>query len=159
MRSTASKQRCIVGSLLSIIFFLHGCTSTSPRYPEDHARLERIVEAVNKLREAYVTRDAQAFDALLLPLDSVRAWAKTVHKDFEVYSDIALEMTIERIEIHDDLIMTFVVWHGQWKPATSQRSVRARGHGILYWSGSRVILLHGVEGDLPFGMADREGLA
>ena len=151
--------KCVVWLLLTYLLWLQGCASTSPRHPEDHARLERIVEAVKMLKEAYVNRDAQALNALLLPLDSLKAWEQKVHKDFEGYSEISLDLTIERIELKGDLILTFVVWHGLWKRASTETIAHARGHGILYWSGTRVILLNGVEGDLPFGMADRETLS
>ncbi|RMH37177.1 MAG: hypothetical protein D6690_03740 [Nitrospirae bacterium] len=146
-----------VGLAILTVWGILGCTSTPPRYSEDYARLERIVDAVKHLRDAYVNRDVHAIDELLLPLDSLNIWAQDVRKDFEVYSDIALDLWIERIEIKDDLILTFVVWHGTWRRASTDSVVRARGHGILYWSGSRVILLSGTDGDLPFGMAVRTG--
>lgn len=134
-----------------------GCTSTPSKSSEEYARLERVVDAVKQLRDAYVNRDGHAIEDLLLPLDSLSVWAQEVRKDFEVYSDVDLELRIERIEIKGDLILTFVVWHGEWRRASTDSVIRARGHGILYWSGSRVILLSGVDGDLPFGMAARAG--
>ena len=36
--------------------FLTGCSSTPPRYPESHARFERIATAVQALQQAYKNR-------------------------------------------------------------------------------------------------------
>ncbi|GJL66664.1 MAG: hypothetical protein NPIRA05_16350 [Nitrospirales bacterium] len=138
---------------------LASCSSTPPRYPESHARFERIVEAVSKLQQAYVSRDQEATKDLLLPLESLNTWEQGIQRDFQAYSDIALDLSIDRMIIDGDLISTHISWLGEWKETPEAQAIKARGHGTLHWSGNHVILLTGVEGDLPFGMADRQALS
>ena len=139
--------------------FLTSCSTDPPRYPESHARFERIVEAVNKLQRAYIAHDLQTTKDLLLPLETLVEWEQGVQKDFQIYTDIALDLSIDRIAINGDLISVQVSWLGEWKESPEKQSVKARGHGTLHWSGTHVILLTGVEGDLPFGMADRQAMS
>ena len=145
--------------VLCLTGFLASCSSTPPRYPESHARFERIVEAVNSLQQAYTSHDMQTTKDLLLPLESLVAWEQSIQRDFQTYPDIALDLSIDRIVINGDLISVQVSWLGEWKESPENQSVKARGHGTLHWSGTHVILLTGVEGDLPFGMADRQAMS
>ncbi|WP_447969464.1 hypothetical protein [Nitrospira sp. M1] len=149
----------ITAVTLSHAGILTGCSSDPPRYPESHARFERIVEAVQTLEQAYVAQDQEATKDLLLPLDSLHAWEQGIQRDFETYSDIVLDLSIDRMVIDGDLISVHVSWLGEWKDAPDAQAIKARGHGTLHWSGTHVILLTGVEGDLPFGMADRQALS
>ena len=75
-----------------------------------------------------------------------------------MFSTIQLEFTIDRIVIDGDRISAFIAWEGQWQRSTQDSGVQTEGHGVLLWSGNQVILLRGVEGDLPFGMASRLNL-
>ena len=139
--------------------FLFSCSKKEPRYPEDHARFERIAEAVKTLQQAYISHDRETTKSLLLPLDTLTAWEQEIEKDFRTYSEITLDLSIERILIEGDLISVYVSWQGEWKETSEGQGVKARGHGILHWSGTHVILLSGVGGDLPFGMADRQTMS
>ena len=138
---------------------LQGCSSSPPRYPEDHERFQRIVKAVTTLKEAYIEHDQQTTDGLLLPLENLETWKREVQRDFLTYSDITLDLTIDRILIEGDLISVYVSWQGEWKQTPEDTGMKARGHGILHWNGTHVILLSGVEGNLPFGMTDRQPLS
>lgn len=138
---------------------LMSCSATPPRYPESHARFERIVEAVKTLEEAYVAQDQDATKDLLLPLESLTTWEQGIQRDFATYSTIILDLSIDRMVIDGDLISVHVSWLGEWKETPDTQTIKARGHGTLHWSGTHVILLTGVEGDLPFGMADRQALS
>ena len=138
---------------------LSGCPKKGPRYPEDHARFERITEAVSTLQEAYISHDSETTKDLLLPLDTLQTWEQGIQRDFQTYSDINLDLSIERILINGDLISVFISWQGEWKRTPEGKGLKARGHGILHWSGTHVILLSAVEGDLPFGMADRQAMS
>lgn len=132
-----------------------GCSSNEPRYPQDHARYERIDRAVESLRKAYVQKDLSAIQALMLPMDSLDRMEQEVQNDFQTFQDIALDFSIERILIEGETIEVYVHWQGQWTRTPAEASVRERGHGMLRWEGVQSILLKGVEGDLPFGMAMR----
>ena len=140
-------------------FILSGCPNKGPQYPEDHARFERIAEAVDTLHQAYISHDIEATRELLLPLETLEAWEQSIQRDFQTYSEISLDLLIERILIKGDLISVLISWQGEWKRTPEDKGQRARGHGILHWSGRNVILLSAVEGDLPFGMADRKSIS
>jgi hypothetical protein len=144
---------------LPLIVFLFACSSKGPQYPEDHERFRRIDTAVESLRKAYVNRDASALESLMLPLDALERMQRDARRDFDSFQEIALDWTIERIVIDGDNIDVFVHWQGQWKREPGDPGVRQRGHGRLQWVGVQSILLKGVEGDLPFGMAARQAVS
>ncbi len=135
-----------------------GCSSAPPKYPEDHARFERIVAAIETLRSAYVEEDIQTIQDLLLPLEDLKRFEKEVEQDFQVFSNISLDFSIERINIQEALITVHIQWQGGWEKSEGQLPLHVRGHGILELSGNKVILLAAVGGDLPFGMASKQSL-
>lgn len=135
--------------------FILACSSKELRYPADHARFQRVDAAVEGLRKAYVARDASGVRSLLLPLDPLERLTAEIEKDFQQFEDISVEFSIERIVIDGETIDVFIHWQGQWKRTAEDPGVRGRGHGVLRWVGVQSILLKGVEGDLPFGMAAR----
>lgn len=136
-----------------------GCASKGPKHPEEHARFERIVQAVEQLRLAYVEKDLASAGRLLLPLEELDRLEALLAQDFEAFADISLDWSIERINIRQDTITVFVHWQGLWRKTSGDIGVRDRGAGTLEWNGHQVILLSGVGGDLPFGMAVRQALS
>ncbi len=141
---------------LSLVVFMAGCQSKDDhKYPEDHARFERIVEAVDALRSAYEKQNLDAIRKLMLPLKGFQRLQREMQQDFATSSSISLTMTIERIYVQEAWVTVNVRWEGEWQRSPEETLVTGHGHGILVWSGTQVILLAGVEGDLPFGMASR----
>ena len=140
-----------------VIFSLAGtgCSKKAPKYPEDHARFQRVVQAIKALETAYVNQDASGFQELLLPLENLDLLEAHVLEDFATFSSIQLDLTIDRMVIDGDRISAFVSWQGNWERTPQEPSAQASGHGILLWSGNQVILLRRIEGDLPFGMTHR----
>ena len=132
-----------------------GCSTKTPKYPEDHARFQRVVQAIKTLETAYVNQDASAFHELLLPLEQLEILESEARQDFATFSTIALDFTLDRILIDGNRISAFISWQGIWQRSTQESKESARGHGILLWSGNQVILLRGVEGEIPFGIASR----
>jgi len=132
-----------------------GCGSKEVRYPEDHARYQRVIQAIKTLENAYVNQDASKIHELLLPLQSLHILESATRKDFATFDTIQLKLTIDRILVDGDHSTAFVSWQGTWKSGSSEAPVEASGHGVLFWSGNQVILLRGTEGDIPFGMASR----
>ena len=132
-----------------------GCSKKTPKYPEDHARFQRVVQAIKTLETAYVNKEATTFHELLLPLENLNLLEAEVRQDFATFSTIHLDLTIDRILIDGDRISAFLSWQGEWQRTTQGAFAQARGHGVLLWSGTQVILLRGTEGDLPFGMTNR----
>ncbi len=146
----------LIALSLSLFLFLSACSSKGPQYPEDHERFRRIDAAVESLRKAYVNRDASALESLMLSLDALERLQRDARRDFDRFREITLDWTIERIVIDGDNIDVFVHWQGQWKREPGESGIRQRGHGRLQWVGVQSILLKGLEGDLPFGMAARQ---
>ena len=136
-----------------------GCGKKTLKYPEDHARFQRITQAIKTLETAYANKDTSSFHELLLPLEQLKILEAESQQDFTAFSTIQLEMTIDRITIDGNRISTFISWQGQWRQSAQGSAATARGHGVLLWSGNQVILLRGVEGNLPFGMASRLNLS
>ena len=152
--------------ILVLLFLLSGCSdffalkSKLQQFPEDHARFERIVNAIENLRQAYVAKNVSELRELMLPLDGLQRLQVEIEKDFSTYAEIDLELTIERIAIKGGRAMVNVRWEGEWKQQTGELiGLAGQGYGILIWSGKQVILLAGTDGDLPFGMATRESLS
>jgi len=135
--------------------WITGCDSTPPKYPEDHARFDRIVKAVSALESAYTKKDLVALQDLMLPVEPLNRTQLDMQNDFATFSDIMLEMTIERIIIRGGHATVNIRWEGEWKQGSEPVGLIGHGHGELIWSGNQVILLSGVDGDLPFGMTRR----
>lgn len=147
------------GVLFSFLLFLPGCKDKPPRFPEDHARFERIVEAIDRLRGAYEDKDTEGLRELMLPLEGLERLQLEIQKDFSAYSQIDLDFTIERMAIRGGRATVNVRWEGKWTRQTQDSTISGQGHGVLIWSGKQVILLADIDGDLPFGMATRETLS
>ena len=141
--------------LVGLFTLAGGCGSKGPQYPEEHARFRRIDAAVEALRKAYVGKDLSGVKALTLPIESLEQMESEVQRDFQEFHQIALDFSIDRIVIEGEQVDVFVHWQGQWKRAAGDAGVRERGHGMLRWTGVQSILLNGLDGDLPFGMANR----
>jgi hypothetical protein len=132
-----------------------GCSKKVPKYPEDHARFQRVVQAIKTLETAYVNKDGPALHELLLPLEQLEILEAKARQDFAQFPTIQLDLYINRIIINGDHISAFISWQGKWQRPTQEQGDQARGQGVLLWSGNQVILLRGVEGNLPFGMSAR----
>jgi len=140
----------------SIVFIGAGCSGKTIQYPEDHERYIRIDRAVESLRQAYVKKDASDLASLMMPLDQLDRLREEAQSDFETFSAITLDFTVERIMIEGDDIDVFVHWQGLWKKDADDPGLRQRGHTRLQWVGTKSILLRGVQGDSPFGMKARQ---
>ena len=142
--------------VLGMVFLTEaGCSKKVPKYPEDHARFQRVVQAIKTLETAYVNKDGPALHELLLPLEQLEILEAKARQDFAQFPTIQLDLYINRIIINGDHISAFISWQGKWQRPTQEQGDQARGQGVLLWSGNQVILLRGVEGNLPFGMAAR----
>jgi len=132
-----------------------GCSAKEVRYPEDHARFTKIDKAVEALRDAYARRDLSDIQGLLLPREALEKATNDIRKDFETFQEISLEWTIDRMVIEGETVEVIVSWAGQWQRTPADTGLRERGQGVLQWAGEKSILLNGLSGDLPFGMAGR----
>ena len=144
-----------VAGLLGAAVLTFGCSSKEIRYPEDHTRFIKIDKAVEELRDAYARRDLADIQGMMLPREALEKATNDIQQDFQTYQEIALEWTIDRIVIEGEAIEVVVNWAGQWRKNPADTGTRERGQGVLRWAGEKTVLLNGLEGDLPFGMALR----
>ena len=140
----------------SIVVAGVGCSGKTIQYPEDHERYLLIDRAVESLRHAYVKKDASGLAAVMMPLDQLERLQEEARADFETYSAMTLDFSLERIMIEGDDIDVFVHWQGLWKKDADDPGLRQRGHTRLQWVGTKSVLLRGVQGDAPFGMKARQ---
>ncbi len=147
---------CLSLSLLLVVV-LSGCQffSSDKKVSADHERFERIVQAVETLRSAYEQQKFDAIQKLMLPLQGFQDLEGQIRRDFDTYPTISLNVTIERIYIKGERIKVNVRWEGVWQRSPEETPVTDHGHGVWVWSGTKDILLVGVEGATPFGRADR----
>lgn len=141
--------------LLAVV--LSGCQffSSDKKVSADHARFERIVQAVETLRSAYEQQKFDAIQKLMLPLQGFQELEGQIRRDFDTYATISLQVTIERIYIKGERIKVNVRWKGAWQRSPEETPVTDGGHGVWVWKGTKDMLLAGVEGAMPFGKADR----
>ena len=144
-------------SLLLLVVVLSGCQffSSDKKVSADHERFERIVQAVETLRSAYEQQKFDTIQKLMLPLQGFQQLEGQIQRDFDTYAAISLHVAIERIYIKGERIKVNVRWEGAWQRSPEVAPVTDSGHGVWVWSGTKDILLAGVEGAIPFGKADR----
>ncbi len=142
---------------LLLVVVLSGCQffSSDKKVSADHERFERIVQAVETLRSAYEQQKFDAVQKLMLPLQGFQELESQIQRDFDTYAAISLHVAIERIYIRGERIKVNVRWEGAWQRSPEVAPVTDSGHGVWVWSGTKDILLAGVEGAIPFGKADR----
>lgn len=142
---------------LLLVVVLSGCQffSSDKKVSADHERFERIVQAVETLRSAYEQQKFDAVQKLMLPLQGFQELEVQIQRDFDTYATISLNVAIERIYIKGEQIKVNVRWEGVWQRSPEVAPVTDSGHGVWVWSGTKDILLAGVEGAMPFGKADR----
>jgi hypothetical protein len=142
---------CLLGGAV----LASGCSSKEIRYPEDHARYQNIDKVVEELRRAYAGRDLSDIRNLMLPREVLEKAAADMQQDFQTYEEISLDWTVDRIVIEGETIDVVVNWAGLWRKTPADAGLRERGQGILKLTGEKTVMLNGLEGDLPFGMALR----
>ncbi len=142
---------------LILVVVMTGCQffSDDKKISADHARFERIVQAVETLRAAYEKQNLDAVRKLMLPLQGFQRLEGQIQRDFDTYSTISLNITIERIYIQGERIKVNVRWEGEWQRFPEETPVTDHGHGVWVLSGTKDMLLAGVEGAMPFGKAGR----
>ncbi|MCY4613413.1 MAG: hypothetical protein OXB94_07315 [Nitrospira sp.] len=151
-----SRIRCF-SMLLLLVMAITGCQffSSEKKVSADHARFERIVQAVETLRSAYEQQKLDVIQKLMLPLQGFQQLEGQIQRDFDTYATIFLDVAIERIHIQGEQIKVNVRWEGIWQRSPDVAPVTDRGHGVWVWSGTKDILWAGVEGAMPFGRAGR----
>jgi hypothetical protein len=157
-RFCCSTSSCVLWLVLLAVA-VGGCPSKKARYPEEHARLLRIDQAVDSLRDAYQRKDRSRLRSMMLPQEQLDELQRQAEMDFETFETISLEFKTERIVIEKDDIEVFVHWQGTWKRDANDVGIRQRGHAQFQWVGTPSTLLRSARGDLPFGMRTKQTLS
>ena len=93
-------RKLLLWGLVSLLGTAAVACSTPNRVdPADAAQVRSIDATVERLRQAYVTKDAQTFHSLLMPLDSLHRLELEVERDFAIYDRIQLDVAIDRVLI------------------------------------------------------------
>jgi len=153
MRCPIVRGLILLLALLAAV--LPGCSSKDNRYPEDHARFVKIDKTVEALRTAYVRKDLSDIQGLMLPKEALEKVVLDMQQDFSTFQEISLDWTLDRVLIEAETIDVVVNWAGQWRKTPADQGFHERGQGVLKLAGEKTILLNGLDGDLPFGMATR----
>ncbi len=140
---------------MGLLAVLPGCASEEIPYPEAHARYQRGIQAIRTLETAYVKQDLDTIHELLLPNEPLKILEVAIQQDFSTFETIELNLTIDRILVDGDHLKAFISWQGIWHRPGNDAPTEGKGHGTLLWNGDQVILLRGIEGDIPFGMTSR----
>ena len=131
------------------------CSTPNKVNPADAARVRKIDATVERLRQAYTSKDADAFRGLLMPTESLRLLETEIRRDFAAYDRISLDFAIDRVMVEGSDVAVFFHWQGQWQPKSNEQPQKERGHAIIRLVGDQNLALSGVGGDAPFGMASR----
>ena len=131
------------------------CSTPSTVNPDDAARVRQIDATVERIRQAYTSKDTEAIRTLLAPLESLRLLEAEIQRDFAAFERINLDFVIDRVMVEGTDVAVYFHWQGQWQRNADEQPVRERGHAIIRLVGGQSLALSGVDGDAPFGMASR----
>jgi hypothetical protein len=132
-----------------------GCSKPNPVNPADAAQVRSIDATVERIRQAYITKDAKTFQSLLMPLESLSRLELEVERDFAIYDSINLDVGIDRVMIEGTDVAVYFHWQGLWQRKNDDQTIRERGHAIFRLVGHQNLALSSVDGDAPFGMTSR----
>ena len=76
---------------------------------------------------AYEKQNLDAVRKLMLPLKGFQRLEGQIQRDFDTYSTISLNITIERIYIQGERIEVNVRWEGEWQRSPEETPVTDRG--------------------------------
>lgn len=160
-RWTSVSRSCwtLAGGIVLLVVAVGACSSKTIKYPADHARIQRIDQAIDALRNAYQMKDRSSFKSLMVQEASLEVLQRNAEADFEAFHSIALEFKIERIMIEGENIDVYVRWQGLWKKTAEEQGTRQRGHARFQWTGTGTILLRAAQGDLPFDMKTKQAVS
>lgn len=139
---------------LSLLFlFFAGC-ATTPTQPSPVAeQVDRIRQAVVSITESYEKKDEKKFLSSLDPsFKSLPSFKEQVLKDLATFSEMNIDMKIDRVEVRAESISTAVHWGGVWKREPGAPPLEKKGHALFVWTTGETPLLLEIRGDPPFGI-------
>ena len=131
------------------------CSTPSRVEPADAKRIRQIDAAVEQIRKAYTGKDPRGFEGLFMPLESLRRMEAAIRMDFDLYEQISLDFTIDRVMQDGPNVAVYFHWQGQWKTPGEEQPLRERGLAVFRMLGYQTLTLSAIDGDAPFGMSAR----
>ena len=140
--------------LLPLLFlFFAGCATTPTKPSLVAEQVDRIRQALVSITESYEKKDEKKFLAGLDPsFKSLPSFKDQVLKDLATFSEMNIDMKIDRVEVQAGSISTVVHWGGVWKGAPGSPSLEKKGHALFVWTTGEDPLLLEIRGDPPFGI-------
>lgn len=146
--------RRAAGFLLALLFLFSAGCATTPTKPSPVAeQVDRIRQALVSITESYEKKDEKNFLSRLDPsFKSLPSFKEQVLKELATFSEINIDMKIDRIEVQTGSISTAVHWGGVWKGAPGTPPLEKKGHALFVWTTGEDPLLLEIRGDPPFGI-------
>lgn len=143
-----------VGALfLLLIGWFQGC-ATTPYKPSPIAiQVDHVRQTLAEMTASYQKKDETGFFSAIDPsLQSPSSLKEQVSKDWKTFSDLNVDIKVDRVEIQEGSITTAVHWDGVWKTAATP-PVEKKGHALFIWTTAEPPRLLEIRGDAPFGIS------
>ncbi|MDC4225083.1 MAG: hypothetical protein MPW15_12850, partial [Candidatus Manganitrophus sp.] len=123
------------GWLFLLLILFTGC-GTTPTKPSPVAeQVDRVRQALVSITESYEKKDEKKFLAGFDPsFQSLPSYNERVQKELTTFSEISIDMKIDRVEVQAGSISTAVHWGGVWQGAPGIPPIEKKGHALFVWS-------------------------
>jgi len=158
LRFSSIHPACLVrpagGSLfLLFLLFTAGCATTPTKPSPVAEQVDRVRQALVSITESYEKKDEKKFlSSFDASFKSLPSYKEQVQKELMMFSEIDIDMKIDRVEVRAGSISTAVHWGGTWKEAPGVPPLEKKGHALFVWTTGENPLLLEIRGDPPFGM-------
>jgi hypothetical protein len=116
-------------------------------------QVDRVRQALVSITESYEKKDEKKFLSSLDPsFKSLSSFKEQVLKDLATFSEMNIDMKIDRVEVREGSISTAVHWGGIWKMEPGAPPLEKKGHALFVWTTGEDPLLLEIRGDPPFGI-------
>ena len=139
--------------LLLVLFFFEACATTPTKPSPVAEQVDRIRQALASITESYEKKDEKKFLSTLDPsFKSLPSFKEQIQRDLTAFSEMKVDLKIDRVEVREGEISTAVHWGGTWKTSMGAPPLEKKGHAIFVWTSGENPLLLEIRGDPPFGI-------
>ncbi len=139
---------------LALLLFVYGCATQPLGLSSISLTVDRLRQSLSSIKTSYEKRDEKGFFSTLHPSFQSSASLKTdVLHDFNRFSEMNIDLFINRVQIEEASILTWARWEGVWKTAQGGPPLERRGYALFEWTKTDSPQLLAIKGDSPFGMA------
>ncbi|MBF0319262.1 MAG: hypothetical protein HQL01_05600 [Nitrospirae bacterium] len=129
--------------LILALFTITSCGKKEVKVqPGESVKAKSAIEKLEKLREYYVRKDADALRSVITP-EGFKAIASSM-KNFD---SVELNFSPRWVDIKDDTIIVLAAWDGTWK--LSGQSITEKGSAMFLFTGTP-LKLDAILRDSPF---------